>query len=185
VSVTSAIDNLKDEMQKAGIKSENGLGTELFLFSSTLIPVVNVDLLLTNSKHEILLAWRDDPHTGKGWHIPGGCVRFKEKLMDCVQKTAITEFGAEVICRPKPIKVFEIFTSRYRDEIEDQKERAHFITLVYACKFKDETMLLERQKSEYENKPGYLKWFSELPEDLLDVQECYRESWTEINKKIW
>lgn len=90
MSVTSAIDNLKDEMQKAGIKSENGLGTELFLFSSTLIPVVNVDLLLTNSKHEILLAWRDDPHTGKGWHIPGGCVRFKEKLMDCVQKTAIT-----------------------------------------------------------------------------------------------
>ncbi len=78
MSVTSAIDNLKDEMQKAGIKSENGLGTELFLFSSTLIPVVNVDLLLTNSKHEILLAWRDDPHTGKGWHIPGGCVRFKE-----------------------------------------------------------------------------------------------------------
>ena len=66
MSVTSAIDNLKDEMQKAGIKSENGLGTELFLFSSTLIPVVNVDLLLTNSKHEILLAWRDDPHTGKG-----------------------------------------------------------------------------------------------------------------------
>lgn len=65
MSVTSAIDNLKDEMQKAGIKSENGLGTELFLFSSTLIPVVNVDLLLTNSKHEILLAWRDDPHTGK------------------------------------------------------------------------------------------------------------------------
>ena len=47
MSVTSAIDNLKDEMQKAGIKSENGLGTELFLFSSTLIPVVNVDLLLT------------------------------------------------------------------------------------------------------------------------------------------
>ncbi len=66
----------------------------------------------------------------RGGSIPGGCVRFKEKLMDCVQKTAITEFGAEVICRPKPIKVFEIFTSRYRDEIEDQKERAHFITLV-------------------------------------------------------
>ena len=105
--------------------------------------------------------------------------------MDCVQKTAITEFGAEVICRPKPIKVFEIFTSRYRDEIEDQKERAHFITLVYACKFKDETMLLERQKAEYDSKPGYLKWFSELPGDLLDVQKCYRESWTEISKKLW
>lgn len=185
MSVTSAIDNLKDEMQKAGIKSENGLGTELFLFSSTLMPVVNVDLLVTNPKHEILLSWRDDSHTGRGWHIPGSCIRFKERLMDRVQKTAIAEFGAEIVCRPEPIKVFEIFTNHYRDEIEDQKERVHFITLVYACKFKDETMLLEHQKAEYDSKPGYLKWFSELPGDLLDVQECYRESWTEISKKLW
>ena len=99
-------------------------------------------------------------------------------------KTAIAEFGAEIVCRPEPIKVFEIFTNHYRDEIEDQKERVHFITLVYACKFKDETMLLEHQKAEYDSKPGYLKWFSELPGDLLDVQECYRESWTEISKKL-
>ena len=151
MSVTSAIDNLKDEMQKAGIKSENGLGTELFLFSSTLMPVVNVDLLVTNPKHEILLSWRDDSHTGRGWHIPGGCIRFKERLMDRVQKTAIAEFGAEIVCRPEPIKVFEIFTNHYRDEIEDQKERVHFITLVYDCKFKDETMLLEHQKAEYDS----------------------------------
>lgn len=172
-------------MQKEGIKSENGLGTELFLFSSTLIPVVNVDLLLTIQSMRFCLRGEMILTLARGGHIPGGCVRFKEKLMDRVQKTAITEFGEEVICRPEPIKVFEIFTSRYRDEIEDQKERAHFITLVYACKFKDETMLLERQKAEYDSKPGYLKWFSELPGDLLDVQKCYRESWTEISKKLW
>ena len=109
MSVASAIDNLKDEMQKVGIKSENGLGTELFLFSSTLMPVVNVDLLVTNPKHEILLSWRDDSHTGKGWHIPGGCVRFKEKLMDRVQKTAIAELEAGVVCQPEQLRFLRYF----------------------------------------------------------------------------
>ena len=85
----------------------------------------------------------------------------------------------------RAIKVFEIFSDDYREGVKNQNERAHFITLVYVCRFKDETMLLERQKPEYESKPGYLKWFSELPEDLLDVQECYRESWPDISKKLW
>lgn len=185
MSITSSIDKLKAEMQAADIKSENGLGTEMFLFSSTLMPVVNVDLLVTNQKHEVLLAWRNDIHTGTGWHIPGGCVRFKEKLEDCVHKTALTEFGADVICQPEPVKVFEIFTNRCREKVKDQKERAHFITLVYACQFKDKIVTLEQEKSIYAGKPGYLRWFSELPDNLLSIQECYRESWSEISKRLW
>lgn len=78
MSVKNAIENLKIEMKKEGILPETGLGNDLFLFSSTLAPVVNVDLLITNPKQQILLAWRNDPHSGIGWHIPGGCVRFKE-----------------------------------------------------------------------------------------------------------
>lgn len=185
MSVLTAIDKLKDEMLTAGIKPENGLGTEMFLFSSTLMPVVNVDLLVTNPKHEVLLAWRDDPHAGTGWHIPGGCVRFKEKLIDRVQKTAIDELGTEVICQPEPIKVFEIFSDNYREGLKDQNERAHFITLVFACKLKDETASLEREKSIYEGKAGCLKWFAELPYDLLNVQRCYKENWNEISKRLW
>lgn len=104
-------------------------------------------LLVTNPKHEILLSWRDDSHTGRGWHIPGGCIRFKERLMDRVQKTAIAEFGAEIVCRPEPIKVFEIFTNHYRDEIEDQKERVHFITLVYGLRFARIYWYLRRRRS--------------------------------------
>lgn len=182
--VTTAIDKLKDEMQAGDINPENGLGTELFLLSSTLMPVVNVDLLVTNSKREILLTWRDDPHAGTGWHIPGGCVRFREKLIDRVQKTAITELGAEVICQPEPVKVFEMFSDEYREGLEDQNERAHFITLTFDCKLKDATIPLEQEKSIYDGKPGYLKWFAELPDNLLTVQECYRESWVEISGKL-
>ena len=137
MSVASTIDKLKDEMQAANIRPECGLGMEMFLFSSTLMPVVNVDLLVTNTNHEVLLAWRDDLHAGTGWHIPGGCVRFKEKLTDRVQKTAIAELGVEVFCQPEPIRVFEIFLDDYREGFADQNERTHFITLVFACKMKN------------------------------------------------
>ena len=102
--------------------------------------------------------------------------------MDRVQKTAITEFGEEVICRPEPIKVFEIFTSRYRDEIEDQKERAHFITLSYLCKV-PKGYIIPAEKSQ-PGTVGSLKWFSTLPENLLPVQDCYRKSWNVIKERI-
>lgn len=185
MSVASTIDKLKDEMQAANIKPECGLGMEMFLFSSTLMPVVNVDLLVTNTNHEVLLAWRDDPHAGTGWHIPGGCVRFKEKLTDRVQKTAIAELGVEVFCQPEPIRVFEIFLDDYREGLADQNERTHFITLVFACKMKNESGPLEREKNFYEGRQGYLKWFTELPENLLNVQQCYKNSWEEIRQKLW
>ena len=30
-------------------------------------------------KRGLLLTWRNDDYAGKGWHIPGGIVRFQRK----------------------------------------------------------------------------------------------------------
>lgn len=94
--LTNQIDELKKCIQDEGIVPENRLGDELFLFASTLMPVVNVDLLVFNDKDQVLLSWRNDPHCGCGWHVPGGCLRFKETLENRVHKTAINEFGVDV-----------------------------------------------------------------------------------------
>lgn len=183
MSITAAIRALKEEMQKADISAERGLGNELFLFSSTLAPVVNVDLLITNSKKQILLSWRSDPHCGSGWHIPGGCIRFKETLNDRIQKTAIAEIGIPVLVTKEPVAVFEIFTHGHRPELEDQDERAHFITLAYGCCVPDDFQIAE--KYAVEGAAGSLKWFDALPADLLKVQKCYQDKWHEINVKLW
>ena len=71
-----------------GIKPEEGLGEDLFLLVSSLVPIVNVDLLVYNDKGQFLLTWRDDPHCGCGWHIPGGCVRFKETCEERIRKVS-------------------------------------------------------------------------------------------------
>lgn len=162
--------------------SRKRLGTEGFQFASTLMPVVNVDLIVINEKKEFLLSWRDDPHCGTGWHIPGGCIRLMETAEKRLQKTALAELGTSVETSLEPIKVFEIFSRKPRKGIEDQRERAHFITLSYLCKA-PKGYSIPADKSQT-GTIGSLKWFSTLPENLLPVQDCYRRSWDEIKKKI-
>ena len=182
MSLTSAIQNIKDEMNKEGIEQEKGLGTELFHFSSTLAPVVNVDILVIDEKGRVLLSWRDDVQTDTGWHIPGSCIRFRETLEEAVQRCAQNELGSPVTHSPEPIKVYEFHWKSYRPHVDDQRERAHFITLVYACRLPDDYNLEDHNLPE--GKPGHLKWFDTLPEDMLLIQECYRRDWEQIRQKI-
>jgi len=74
-----------------------GLAEELFSFFSKIVPMVNVDLLIKDEKGRTLLSWRDDPIHGKGWHIPGGIIRFKETLENRILKVAETEIGLNLI----------------------------------------------------------------------------------------
>ena len=171
--LTNQIDELKRCIQDEGIVPENRLGDELFLFASTLMPVVNVDLLVFNDKDQVLLSWRNDPHCGCGWHVPGGCLRFKETLENRVHKTAINEFGVDVEMNSEALGLFEIFFPNFRDGIKNQRERAHFITIVYECKLSEG---LKNNKIEGES--GNLKRFDELPENLLNVQDCYKQNWS-------
>lgn len=167
------IDRLKRAMQENGISPEKGLGEDLFLFTSTLMPVVNVDLLVMNEKGQILLSWRDDPHCGRGWHVPGGCIRFMETMEERIQKTAVCELGENVIPDMESVKVIEILEKQNRDGILDQRERAHFITLAIRCRALPDYVIPEERRQE--GKAGCLRWFDELPENLLPVQKFYRK----------
>lgn len=183
MSVEPEISRLKQAMEREKIVPERGLGEELFLFASTLMPTVNVDLLVTNDRRQILLSWRDDPHCGTGWHVPGGCIRLKETCETRIRKTAMAELGTEVLFQPEPVGVYEIFFENRRPGLIDQNERVHTVTLAYACHLpKGVSIAPERMR---EGATGCLRWFDGLPENLLDIQSCYREHWSELSKKIW
>lgn len=154
------------------IDPTKGLGDKLFIAVSALVPIVNVDLLVYNDKGQFLLTWRDDPHCGQGWHVPGGCIRFKETCEERISKVALKELGISDISFDKdPIKVFEIICHEHRD-IENQNERAHFITLVYKC-YAPANFSIENQ-SVKKGEVEYMQWFDHLPDNLLSIQSCYR-----------
>ena len=160
-----AIKELKRIEKKYGIDHTNGLPESLFEYATTLMPVANIDLLVTNKKGEVLLSWRDDRFYGSGWHIPGGCIRVREPIEMRIQKTAEQEIGCKVDYDKQPMVVRESFVDEDRPWLEDQLERSHNISLLYAAQVTDDYCIDNGEKTEHE--AGFLKWFSRVPKDLL------------------
>ncbi len=182
MSVHSDIERIRTDMRLEGISPRTGLGEELFLFASTLIPLVNVDLLVMNGRGEFLLTWRDDPHCGRGWHIPGGCLRLGESLSQRIHRTAVSEFGLDVAHAARPAGVFEFIIADGREGIADQAERCHSVGLLYACRFAGGCI---PKTATGELRVGEMKWFSEMPDDLIRVHDCYRNNWEETYTTAW
>lgn len=82
----------------------------------------------------------------------------------------------------EPVKVFEIFSKNDRPGIEDQRERAHFISLVYLCNVPEDYSI--PKEKQIPGKAGTLKCFAELPEDMIQFQNCYQKNWNTIRTKI-
>ncbi len=103
-----------------------GLPEELFLFVSRLVPMVNVDLFISDDQGRVLLTWRDDEIFGAGWHIPGGMIRYKETAQDRIRAAALEELGAEVVIDGAPI---------VEQLIEPERRlRGHLVALLYKCR---------------------------------------------------
>lgn len=159
--LSTAIEFLEEKIKNPHL----GLSEEVFLLVSRLTPLVNVDLLIQDEKGRTLLAWRNDRYTGKGWHVPGGILRFKETLQARLQKVIETEIGTEVKIEPRPLAVNQL--------IFKKKTRGHFISFLYKCFLPSSFSPLNKGRKE--NEAGYLKWFNNSPENLIDAQIIYKK----------
>lgn len=161
------VKKLWEEREK--LNPNEGLPFELFEWISSMVPIANVDLLILNKKGQILLSWRDDEYYGQGWHIPGGCIRFKETSEERIQKTAQNEIGTNVIIVNKePIATKDMIMGRGKSE---PYKRAHHLTTLYECRLPDEFKVDNRGKDEKD--AGYLKWFDRIPDNILSVHHIY------------
>jgi colanic acid biosynthesis protein WcaH len=144
----------------------SGLPESLFYYISRTTPLTNVDLLIKDEKGRTLLSWRNDPYAGIGWHVPGGIVRFKEKLETRVQKVAEVEIGTSLSFDPTPIALHQIIH-------HERDIRGHFISLLYKC-FLSSTFALVNEGLSPED-AGYLAWHDRCPANLIQVHEIYRK----------
>jgi ADP-ribose pyrophosphatase YjhB (NUDIX family) len=145
---------------------KKGLPDDIFYYISRNTPLINVDLLIKDESNRVLLAWRDDQYSGKGWHIPGGIIRYKENIKDRINKVAENEIDSCVVCSKEPIAINEIVAN-------GQKNRAHFISLLYSCKISKEYRI--NNGGLESNHPGFLKWHNKCPSNLLSWHEIYRK----------
>lgn len=153
-------------LDKSVPDSKAGLPDDVFYYISRTTPMVNIDLLIKDENGRTLLSWRDDQYAGKGWHIPGGIVRFKETLETRIKKVAESEIGAKVECDLNPIAINQIFN-------EECDIRGHFISILYKCSLL--STFIPENKGLKENDPGFLKWHNVCPDDLLKFHEIYRK----------
>jgi ADP-ribose pyrophosphatase YjhB (NUDIX family) len=155
-----------DLLRSAVADPRKGLPENVFLLVTRLTPMVNVDLLIRDNHGGTLLTWRDDPYYEPGWHVPGGIVRFKEKMEDRVRAVARNELGATVEFESTPIAIREVIRP-------DQETRGHFVSLLFRCSLGSPP----DEKYGYLSgrpKPGEWEWHARCPENIIQEHEMYR-----------
>lgn len=159
------IDKSIKYLEKQIENPKDGLPEKIFLFASRIIPLVNVDLLIKDDIGRTLLSWRDDEYSGKGWHIPGGVIRFKETLEERIHKVAELEIGTQVKFDPIPIAISQIILKK--------DTRGHAISFLYKCSLTSRD--IPKNEGLKETNVGYLKWHNSCPDNLIKVHEVYRK----------
>src|SRR6478735_3651585 len=122
MSTDSDLRALLEKARRAIPDPSRGLPDPAFRFILQVTPMINVDLLVRNDKQEHLLAWREDPYY-KGWHIPGGIIRFNEPIASRIAAVAKEELSSEVSHPDEPVHIQQFFTPR-----------GHFISLLFLCR---------------------------------------------------
>lgn len=154
LKITKCVQQLEKAMQEEGVDPRLGLPESLFLLVSSLTPIVNIDLLITDCEKGILLTWRDEPYYGKRWHIPDGCVRMKETLDKRIQITALKELGTTVNYQHEPIAVRESMIDIDRPWLHNQLYRSHNISFLYLSTLPSGYSLHNNDLNEHS--PGYI-----------------------------
>lgn len=162
MKTADVINFLRREIQNPSL----GLPDDIFYFVSSLTPLVNVDLLIKDEKNRTLLSWRDDKYAGKGWHIPGGIVRFKETFETRVKKVAETEIGADVSFETVPIAINQCIH-------HEHDVRGHFISILFKCFLSSE--FVPQNKGLSANDAGHLMWHDVCPNNLIKYHEMYKK----------
>lgn len=149
--------------------SENDLPEKIFERVSQLTPLVNVDLLIKNKNKGTLLVWRHDKYYGPGWHIPGGIIRFKEKIVARIEKTAMKELSCKIVSiSDKPIAFNELFA-------ENRDIRGHFLSLLFDCKIDENCHYDLFNGTQKDLKNGDKLWHKTCPLDLIEQHHIYRD----------
>lgn len=129
-----------------------GLPQPVFDALCGLVPFVACELAVV-SKKGILLAWRADKWW-RGWHFPGGLLRYRETFEERIDQVAWKELGINIT------KCKFLFAKDC-----SQGARGHVVSLVFHC----ETVMTPKRG----------KFFKKMPKNIIDA---HKELWEKVKK---
>lgn len=125
----------------------------------TKVPRVTVDLVIKDKRGVLLIKRSIKPDIGK-WHLPGGTVEFKEKLLHAVKRKAREETGLQVRVK-RFLGIIEFMRWKYPGY-------SHIVDLVF---------LVEPVRGELKGDKKYggdvLKFFKKMPERMMIEQKRF------------
>jgi len=136
-------------------KPHEGLPQPVFDALCGVVPFVACELVVVDKKKGVLLTWRNDKWW-KGWHFPGGLLRYRESFDERIQAVAWKEFGVNI----------SKFKFLYPKDCS-QSTRGHVVSLVFQC----ETAMIPTQG----------KFFKTMPKNIIDA---HRDLWGKVKNLI-
>ncbi len=129
-------------------KSKKWIPEELFKKLFKFIPLFTVDVII-KSRVGVLLSKREIPPCKGCWHLPGGIIRYGERVEEAVKRVTKEETGLKV----KIKKFIGIYDSPKRDP------RGHVISLCFLTE-----PIGGKLKGSWQAKE--VKFFSKLPRNI-------------------
>lgn len=138
------------------------LSDEDYDFIYSRAPRICIDLLVKNSKGEVLLTKRDIEPYKDHWHFPGGRVKFRETIAEAIRRIAKAELGETIQGDNFP----KVGVCEFLEE-EQKGQPRHSISIVHELVIFSSVEIelkLDNQAKEY-------RFFNQMPEPIIPPQK--------------
>ena len=128
-------------------------------------PLISIDLIIENSKGEILLGKRINKPAQNDWFVPGGRIFKDEKLDEAFSRTTTSEIG--IAFKRNDVEFFGLYEHFYEDNAFNDEFSTHYIVLAHKFQVNEAEIKLNNQHEAYQ-------WFD--VEELLSRDDVNQYS---------
>jgi len=138
------------------------LDKEVFASIIHYTPLISIDLIVENSKGQILLGKRVNEPAKDFWFVPGGRI-FKDETLDAAfERTAKEEIGLDI--KREDAAFINVYEHFYDNNVFDNEFSTHYVVLAHKI-VTDKNLVVNDQHEKYE-------WFDK--EILLDRDDVHK-----------
>lgn len=115
------------------------LPAEVFATVISSTPLISVDLLIVNTRGELLLGKRNNKPAQGSWFVPGGRVFKNESIAQAISRISQSELGVSLAQKNGSFKGhFEHF---YQDSVINDDIDTHYVVLAYHYEVSDDLVI--------------------------------------------